>query len=375
MSINIKLPSGTLQLHVENSDFPLENICGFATRANNKRGFLFMSKVLGKHYPVKPRDMLAIYQNLSDKLNFITHSMNNICFIGFAETAIGLGAGIYHEWKKSHPLKNSLYIPTTRYRLEQPIVFEFKEEHSHATDHLIYEPIENDNKLLFNSCESLVLIDDEISTGKTLFNFIEQYKSINSQLKNIFLVSIKNWISKENKNILLSQFPECNIEFISILSGNFTFTKNPDYFVDNIPKLDGKNEVKNYLFDNDSFQFRYGYNQLDFNFEKETSLIDLSKKTLVLGSNEFLIKPYFFAKHLESLGVEVFFQSTTRSPILLDVDILYKHTSVDNYNDNIENYIYNVGDNMYEQIILCVETKQLFGFDLDKQLNAKVFYM
>lgn len=96
---------------------------------------------------------------------------------------------------------------------------------------------------------------------------------------------------------------------------------------------------------------------------------------MVLGSNEFLIKPYFFAKHLESLGVEVFFQSTTRSPILLDVDILYKHTSVDNYNDNIENYIYNVGDNMYEQIILCVETKQLFGFDLDKQLNAKVFYM
>lgn len=375
MSINVNLPSGTLELFVKNTDFPLEDICCFATRANNKRGFLFVSKVLGKHYPVKPSNMQIIYNNLAQKLNQLTSNLDNICFIGFAETAIGLGAGVFHEWQSINCEKNGLFMPTSRFKLDHPILFEFQEEHSHATDHLIYEPLENNNKILFNSCETLVLIDDEISTGKTLFNFIEQYKKINQSLKNVFLISIKNWINEENKEILLSTYSDLNIHFISVLSGEFIFNKNPDYFVQQVPKSDSKNELKNYLFNNDSFKFRYGYNQIKFDFEKETSLIDFNKKTLVLGSNEFLIKPYFFAKHLENLGLEVFFQSTTRSPIILDVDIKHKHMSLDNYNDEIENYIYNVGENMYEQIILCVETKEIFGLDIARQLNAKIIYM
>lgn len=375
MNTIVNLPSGNLELSVKNTDFPLDDICCFATRANNKRGFLFVSKVLGKHYPVKPSNMLTVYQNLSGKLNSLTKGLDNICFIGFAETAIGLGAGVFNEWQNSNSNKNSLYMPTSRFKLNHPVLFEFQEEHSHATDHLIYEPLEEKNKILFKSCENLVLIDDEISTGKTLFNFIEQYRKLNSQLKNVFLISIKNWINKDNKDIITSNFSDINIEFISILSGEFVFHKNPDYFVENVPKLDGKNEVKDYLFDNDSFQFRYGYNKIDFDFTEDTKLIDMNKKTLILGSNEFLIKPYFFAKHLESLGLEVYFQSTTRSPIILDVDIKYKNTSFDNYNDNIENYLYNVSSDMYEQIIICLETKELFGLEIANQINAKIIYM
>ena len=97
-------------------------------------------------------------------------------------------------------------------------------------------------------------------------NFIEQYKRINNSLKNVFLVSIKNWINEENKNIIISQFADLNIEFISVLSGEFIFTKNPDYFVKQVPKLDSKDELKDYLFTNESFKFRYGYNQITFNF-------------------------------------------------------------------------------------------------------------
>lgn len=371
----VNLPSGELELIVKESDFPLEDICCFATRANNKRGFLFVSKVLGKHYPVKPQIMQTIYKNLAEKLYDYTDTFHKICFIGFAETAIGLGAGVFHEWQIKNKDKMSLFMPTSRFKLNHPVLFEFQEEHSHATNHLIYEPFDSKNKTLFQSCDTLVLIDDEISTGKTLFNFIEQYYQFNSDLKNVILVSIKNWINHENKNKILSHFSTLKIDFVSVLSGEFSFKKNPDYFVNEVPKLDGKNELKDYLFDNDSFQFRFGYNSINFDFSKETKLIDLSKKTLILGSNEFLIKPYFFAKHLESLGVEVFFQSTTRSPIILDVDIKHKYTSFDNYNDNIENYIYNVNTNMYEQIVLCVETKELFGLDIAQQLNAKTIYM
>ena len=375
MTVTVNLPSGSLELLIKESDYPLDDICCFAARANNKRGFLFVSKVLGKHYPVKPNNMLNIYKNLSGKLNSLTEDLNNICFIGFAETAIGLGAGIFHEWQTLNKNKRSFFMPTSRFQLDHPVLFEFQEEHSHATDQLIYEPLEQSDKTLVTSCESLVLIDDEISTGKTLFNFIEQYRAINPQLKNVFLISIKNWISDDNRNIILSKFSDLNVHFVSVLSGEFTFNKNPDYFIEQVPKLDGKNENKNYVFNNDSFEFRYGSKKLEFNFEEETAKIDLTKKTLVLGSNEFLIKPYFFAQHLENLGAEVYFQSTTRSPILLGADIKNKCISLDNYNDNMDNYIYNVAKDMYDQIILCVETKEMFGLDIAEQLGAKIIYM
>ena len=98
----------------------------------------------------------------SIKLNLLTTNLDNVCFIGFAETAIGLGAGVFNEWQHSNSNKNSLFMPTSRFKLNHPVLFEFQEEHSHATDHLIYEPLEEKNKILFKSCENLVLIDDEI---------------------------------------------------------------------------------------------------------------------------------------------------------------------------------------------------------------------
>ena len=107
---NVLLPSGNLSLTIHQSEIPIDELCCFATRANNKRGFLFVSKVLGKHYPVKPNNMLKIYQNLSNKLNNLTENLNNICFIGFAETAIGLGSGVFHEWQVNNPNKNGLFM-------------------------------------------------------------------------------------------------------------------------------------------------------------------------------------------------------------------------------------------------------------------------
>ena len=134
------------------------------------------------------------------KLTSLTSLSNNICFIGFAETAIGLGGGTFHSWREKNPSKNALFMPTSRFKIDNEILFEFKEEHSHATDHLIYQPKSKENQDIFKSCDTLVLIDDEISTGKTLFNFIEQYKKVNSSVKNVFLVSITNWINDDNKS-------------------------------------------------------------------------------------------------------------------------------------------------------------------------------
>ena len=51
----VELEGGTLRLRLpEQQRTRLTELCGFASRQNPKRAFLFVSKVLGKHIPVKP---------------------------------------------------------------------------------------------------------------------------------------------------------------------------------------------------------------------------------------------------------------------------------------------------------------------------------
>src|SRR5947209_19859747 len=65
---SIPLQSGTLHLRVERAAFALDELCGFASRRSRKRGFVFVSKVLGKHYPVRPRVMEDVYHRLAAKI-------------------------------------------------------------------------------------------------------------------------------------------------------------------------------------------------------------------------------------------------------------------------------------------------------------------
>ena len=57
----VELPTGRLSIEVLRSDIALDQLCGFAARRNPKRGFLFVSKVLGKHIPVRPSLMRQVH--------------------------------------------------------------------------------------------------------------------------------------------------------------------------------------------------------------------------------------------------------------------------------------------------------------------------
>ncbi|MEO8600629.1 MAG: phosphoribosyltransferase domain-containing protein, partial [bacterium] len=62
---SVALPTGLMELNVDAGAFRLDDLIGFAARANAKRGFLFMSKVLGKHWPVTPQLMRDIHVALA----------------------------------------------------------------------------------------------------------------------------------------------------------------------------------------------------------------------------------------------------------------------------------------------------------------------
>ena len=173
MNKSIDLKTGTLYLDL---DRKLDRLIGFAARENKKRGFLFVSKVLGKHIPSKPSEMDIVHKELSEKLLKKINDKPTVV-IGFAETATGIGNGIYEHLN----LPNSFYIYTTRYNLSYPRLVEFHEEHSHATAHILYDINNPELKKILLNAENIVLVDDEISTGKTLVNIIQQ-------LKNLFLI-------------------------------------------------------------------------------------------------------------------------------------------------------------------------------------------
>ncbi|MEN9866761.1 MAG: hypothetical protein RL748_2351, partial [Pseudomonadota bacterium] len=64
----VPLPTGHLHVTVEHARQPPDTLLGFAARANAKRGFLFVSRVLGKHWPVRPQAMQAIHQDLASQI-------------------------------------------------------------------------------------------------------------------------------------------------------------------------------------------------------------------------------------------------------------------------------------------------------------------
>lgn len=365
----IYLKSGIMQLQVKSEDLPLEDLCGFACRQNPKRGFLFVSKVLGKHYPVRPQLMQKIYDMLGRKVYDITQNQaGNTLFLGFAETATGLGAGIYESWKNLS-IEPAFYLHTSRYDMQKEKLLNFQEEHSHATGHIVFSP-EKQFHTIMNNLNTLVMVDDEMTTGNTAKNFINEFVQHYPHVKNIILVSIKNWMDDDKIANFSQQIPGINFTFVSLVQGSYQFIKDADYVCEPMPNVDG-----NYALKDDILNKNHGrtgiesFNQYDF--EKLTENVEFNKKTLVLGTGEFHYPAFLLAKFLEQKGMDVVYQSTTRSPILIGHDIEHKINFNDNYGDNIPNFIYNVAPEQYEQVLICYETKEKNGCSLDTILHAQ----
>ena len=70
--------------------------------------------------------------------------------------------------------------------------------------------------------------------------------------------------------------------------------------------------------------------------------IKTDKPLAVIGTGEYAYKPFRTALALEEAGYDVLFQTTTRSPILMGDAIASQRQFMDNYGDDIPNYLYNL---------------------------------
>lgn len=378
-----------INVKVEKNDFNfnLNDLVLIGKRANNeKRNFLFISKLLGKHLIVKPDICKATgillsslkYPEINNKnvveyikgkniniKNDLTQSSNNknkVLVIGFAETATGLGMSV------ASSINNCTYWTTTRENLiDIKNILTFEEEHCHATTHKMF----SENHFSFNDYDEIILVDDEITTGKSMLNLINAIKNI-SNIKTFNIMTILDWRSQEYRNEYIKYTKENNIKIniYSIISGTAASTNTNVYKDNNIIKelteitpikdlniitrkqFKTTNGIIDYILDSG----RFGVSQADIIKLENTckqiaNSIKTNKKTLVLGHGENIYIPSRIASYLNAD-----FKTTTRSPIYCDGEIIKtKYKFIDR---DVTYYLYNKEDieKEYEEIILITDT-------------------
>lgn len=389
-SLTVNLRTGDLRILTETVRIPLRRLLGFASRINSKRGYLLISKVLGKHYPVTPRTMAWSYRALARKLLKNNQFDSSSLWIGMAETATGLGYGVY-EAAYRLGVSQALFLQTTRYVLSDVQRLEFIEEHSHATDFFLYWPKSNDNRELFQSAKHLVLIDDEISTGATFGRLIAAYRTVNPRLQKVSIVSLVNFASAEHRRRLEISVGVA-VEWIALMEGLVSFeaidtkiAQSHDHGINVI----GNGECKKDLL---TWPGRLGINRpITLSTGAANGLRAFldnspdSRPILILGTGECNSPAFLLGRELENIGYRVIIQATTRSPIFVEGDIASRMQFLDNYRDGIHNFLYNINPDQYQLMVFCHETPlyqesasdSLSFLDLMKQLNAvsaRLFY-
>jgi len=397
--------------------FEPQTLFSLAARKNKKRRFLFVSKVLGKHVPADPfipllagaalavqflktlhqvehADTRAIIQALKSQektravYDTVIHRSlialpDKTLFIGFAETATGLGHAVFSLFDQAY------YLHTTREQI--PLLtseLNFNEDHSHAVNHRCY-PLDAE---VLKTAETIVLVDDEITTGNTALNII---RAIHAKFPktNYVVLSLLDWRTAENRAAYRKLEQQLGIEIrtTSLMEGQIAVSGDPvneqshqfnhlvrhnrgeDQVNPEVRFLSLKDFVQVYSQDSGGIKNVSPYLLLTGRFVLSTldnqktlplakdigealKLDRIGQTTLCLGTGEFMYFPMLVSAYM---GKGVSFHTTTRSPIYSFTKPEYgiqNGVSFENPDEpSITNYVYNVPEKYYNEVYVFME--------------------
>ncbi|NMM26297.1 MAG: hypothetical protein HHJ12_03160 [Glaciimonas sp.] len=369
---SVVLPTGLMELKIDPGAFRLDDLIGFAARANAKRGFLFLSKVLGKHWPATPQTMREIHVALATQVP--ENLPGPVVFIAMAETAIGLGQGVFEAYRDAHPNRAALFLHTSRYHVGDTPIIEFEEAHSHAPRQFLHIPTDGRLRDLLLRARSLVLIDDEASTGNTFLNLTAACRALNPAIDRVHLSTITNFMG-QSANDSLSQRFGIAVTIGAALSGEYTFTAGQLQRATDAAQLFEAHADR-------GASAAFGRLGMDRTLTVPDDLahclraaISSGERTLVLGTGEFMHMAFLLGRALEQRGIDVVVQSTTRSPILEWGAVGHALTFPDNYGEGVANFIYNVAPGQYDHIFICHETPPDAALhQLAKAVGGRLFH-
>ena len=362
-ALSAQLMRGRLDVTVDASQIDPGSLFGFAERRNPKRAFLFVSKVLGRHIPVRPSIMNASFHSLAAQIP--EDLPGPVLVIGMAETAVGLGAGVHRAFSATRP--DTVYMVSTRHPTGNELFARFEEEHSHASAHLIHLPVDPDVREMMLNARSLVLVDDEASTGKTFINLHRALVDAGlTQVERVVTCVLTDWSGDAVRKTIGDSAHQ-----VSLLQGSYTFHEDAEAPLPEMPAV-GTIEPGEWPLMAESDWGRHGIRVVE-----DTLALDLNVKAgervLVVGTSEFVWRPFLLAERLERAGADVHFSSTSRSPIALGHAIGHVLSFADNYGLGIPNFLYNVRPGQFDRVLICSETpEQAVSVALIESLSAEV---
>jgi hypothetical protein len=315
--------------------------------------------------------MLAIHARLAAT---VPPAAGAVVFIAMAETAIGLGHGVFEAWLRANPGRQALFVHTTRYRVGSGQLIEFEEAHSHAPRQFLHMPVDAHKRELLLGAKTLVLVDDEASTGNTFLNLAHACRRLNPGIEQVHLATITNFMGRDATEGLTQRFG-LPVTMGALVSGAYRFTPGA------VPPAAAPAQRFDPAADRGA-STRFGRLGLTAALAAPSRLarriadqIAPGDSVLVLGTGEFMHAATLLGAALERHGIDVMVQSTTRSPILAWGAVSRALTFPDNYGEGVANFIYNVAPSQYDHVLLCHETAPNAGLrELAAQLEARLFH-
>ena len=342
--VEIELQRGVLSLQPnDNSHWKWQDLLGFAERINPKRAFLFVSKVLGRHIPVSPHIMRHAFTDLA---KLVPDDLPEpVLVIGMAETAVGLGAGVHQVLQQRYP--EAIYVTTTRHPVHgAPLLARFLEEHSHAQDQLLYGSPDAELQQQILNSKSIVLVDDEASTGKTFVNLIHALQQAGlNQISHVVTATLADWSSGIH-------IADLNCQSVALMTGKWQWRDAEHPIQINMPKVD---TVAFGAFDTLA-QPTWGRLPIQDSGAHIRLAVQPDERILVLGSGEYVWSSFLLAEYLQQQGADVRFSAITRSPIAVGHAIQSALAFSDNYGLGIQNFVYNINPQDYDRVLITVET-------------------
>ena len=342
--VEIELQRGVLSLQPnDNSHWKWQDLLGFAERINPKRAFLFVSKVLGRHIPVSPSIMRHAFTDLA---KLVPGDLPEpVLVIGMAETAVGLGAGVHQVLQQRYP--EAIYVTTTRHPVHgAPLLARFLEEHSHAQDQLLYGSPDAELQQQILNSKSIVLVDDEASTGKTFVNLIHALQQAGlNQISHVVTATLADWSSGIH-------IADLNCQSVALMTGKWQWRDAEHPIQINMPKVD---TVAFGAFATLA-EPTWGRLPIQDSGAHIRLAVQPDERILVLGSGEYVWSSFLLAEYLQQQGADVKFSAITRSPIAVGHAIQSALAFSDNYGLGIQNFVYNINPLEYDRILITVET-------------------
>jgi len=251
------------------------------------RSYVLVNPALAKHLPATPSEAIYYFTQLGKKIAAVCGG-ERVLVIGFAETATAVGATV------ASMLDNAVYVHTTReVQLTEPgnLIADFFEEHSHAKNQSLYLGEAYSD---LSGYGRIVFVEDEITTGKTILNFLRQI-----EFKGKLTVSALVFNGFDE-----SVFARYNADFFCLQKTGYVhylaFDKLPN------PRMGVDIE-----------EYREKCADLVSQIITAVRGSDVrDKDVLVLGTEEFMYPALLLGCALESMAKSVKSHATTRSPLL-----------------------------------------------------------